>query len=63
MPKGWRLDLVGNGFVSIGWDEMGGLSAIGYDKDVVRAKLTSMCPDMKPSAVPGTAGTLLAFSH
>jgi restriction system protein len=58
-----QLDLIGNGFVSIGWEEMGDLSAIGYDKEAMKAKLTAMYPDMKPGAVPGTAGTLLAFSH
>lgn len=57
-----QLDLVANGFVSIGWFEMGDLSAIGNDKDAMKAKVASAYPDIKPGAVPGTAGTLLAFA-
>jgi restriction system protein len=57
-----QLDLVGNGFISIGWTEMGDLSAIGYDKDGMKAKVAAAYPDTKPGAIPGTAGTLLTFA-
>ncbi len=70
MPTMWgvhndqpQLDLVGNGFISIGWIEMGDLNAIGNDKDAMKAKVASAYPDIKPGAIPGTAGTLLAFAH
>jgi len=58
-----QLDLVGNGFISIGWFEMGDLAAIGNDKDATKAKVALMYPDIKPGAIPGTAGTLLAFAY
>jgi restriction system protein len=58
-----QLDLVGNGFISIGWGEMGDLSAIGNDKDAIKAKVALAYPDIKPGAIPGTAGTLLAFAY
>jgi restriction system protein len=57
-----QLDLVGNGFISIGWAEMGDLSAIGNDRDAMKSKVAAAYPDAKPGAIPGTAGTLLAFA-
>jgi restriction system protein len=58
-----QLDLVGNNFISIGWAEMGDLSAIGNHKDAMKAKVASALPNIKPGAIPGTAGTLLAFTY
>lgn len=70
MPTMWgvhndqpQLDLVSNGFVSIGWAEMGDLSALGNDKDAMKAKVAATYPDIKPGAIPGTAGTLLSFAY
>ncbi len=70
MPTMWgvhndqpQLDLVDNGFISIGWDEMGDLSALGNDKDAMKAKVAATYPDSKPGAIPGTAGTLLSFVY
>lgn len=58
-----QLDLVANGFISIGWDEMGDLSAIGNDKEAMKARVAATYPQGKPGAVPGAAGTLLAFAY
>jgi restriction system protein len=58
-----QLDLVGNGFISIGWADMGDLSAIGNDKDAMKTAVAAAYPDIKPGAIPGTAGTLLAFVY
>jgi restriction system protein len=58
-----QLDLVDNGFISIGWIEMGDLSALGNDKDAMKAKVAQTYPDIKPGAIPGTAGTLLTFVY
>jgi restriction system protein len=70
MPTMWgvhndqsQLDLVGNGFISIGWAEIGDLSAIGNDKNAMKVRVASAYPDIKPGAIPGTAGTLLAFAY
>lgn len=70
MPTMWgvhndqpQLDLVDNGFISIGWIEMGDLSALGNDKEAMKAKVAATYPDIKPGAIPGTAGTLLTFVY
>jgi restriction system protein len=69
MPTIWgvhndqpQLDLVENGFISIGWDDVGDLSAIGDDKEAMKARVAAACPYVKPGAVRGTAGTLLSFA-
>ncbi len=58
-----QLDLVANGFVSIGWPAMGDLHAFGQDRESFKEKVRSVYPELKPGAVPGTAGTLLAFAR
>jgi restriction system protein len=57
-----QLDLVENGFISIGWDDVGDLAAIGDDKEAMKARVAATCPYVKPGAVRGTAGTLLSFA-
>jgi restriction system protein len=58
-----QLDLVANGFISIGWNLMGDLAAAGDDRDAMKARVLAAYPDAKPGAVPGTAGTLLSFAY
>lgn len=58
-----QLDLVGNGFTAIGWTEMGDLSLIGDDREAMKAKVAATYPNLKPGAIPGTAGTLLSFAY
>lgn len=58
-----QLDLVANEFISIGWVEMGDLSAIGNDKDRMKSKVAAAYPDAKPGAIPNIAGTLLSFAY
>lgn len=55
------LDLVGNGFISVGWDEIGDLSAIGADKEVLKQKVAAAYQHAKPGAIPVWAGVLLRF--
>lgn len=55
------LDLVGEGFVCIGWEEVGDLSRIVLDKEALKARLLDAYPDAKPGAIPGWAGTLRRF--
>lgn len=57
-----QLDLVGSGFISIGWPAMGDLSAIGNDQEAMKKRVAAAYPDLKPGAIPGTAGTLRAFA-
>lgn len=57
-----QLDLFGNGFVSIGWDEIGDLQQIGEDKDALKSRIAVAYPDAKPGAIPVHAGVLLRFA-
>lgn len=56
-----ELDLVGNGFVGIGWDDIGDLSEIGSDKETLKKRIADARPHAKPGAIPVWAGVLLRF--
>lgn len=56
-------ELVDEGFVSIGWDQLGDLRAVGTDRDTLKAKLTETYPDKKPRAIAGWTGILHRFSE
>jgi restriction system protein len=57
-----ELDLVGNEFVSIGWNVLGDLTAIGDDKEAMKARVAQDVLGIKPGAVPNAAGVLLKFA-
>jgi restriction system protein len=57
------LDLVGEGFIAIGWDDIDDLRAIGPDKDALKARLVESRPDAKPGAIPVWAGVLFRFAY
>lgn len=57
-----QLDLVGNGFIAIGWDELGDLRLIGDDQNAMKARVAQVYPGLKPGAVPNAAGVLLKFA-
>jgi restriction system protein len=56
-----ELDLIGNGFVGIGWDDIGDLTSIGSDKEALKTRIAEIRPDAKPGAIPVWAGVLLRF--
>jgi restriction system protein len=56
-----ELDLVGNGFVSVGWDELGDLRAVGSDREVMKQRVAATFPNAKHGAIPVWAGILLRF--
>jgi restriction system protein len=58
-----ELDLIANEFVSVGWDDLGDLHALGDDKEVVKDKLAATRPQAKPGAIRVWAGVLLRFAH
>jgi restriction system protein len=58
-----QLDLVENEFISIGWNLIGDLGAVGDDRDAMKARVMAAYPDAKPGSVPGAAGTLLSFAY
>lgn len=56
-------ELVDDGFISIGWDQLGDLRSIGTDRDTLKAKLAGTFPDKKPQAIAGWAGILHRFTE
>ena len=55
-------ELIKGGFVSVGWDKLGDLRAIGTTREELKAALANSYPDDKPRAIAGWAGNLLRFS-
>ena len=58
-----ELDLLGNGMVTVGWDEAGDLTPLGSDRAAFKARLAATYPTAKPGAIPIWAGVLLRFAH
>jgi restriction system protein len=56
------LDLLGEGFVSVGWDEIGDLRECSRDKDLLKQLLTTRYPQAKAGAIPVWAGVLRRFA-
>lgn len=54
-------ELIDGGFVSIGWDPLGDLRALGVSREELKASLAVVYPDRKPMSVANWAGTLLRF--
>jgi restriction system protein len=54
-------ELVEEGFVSIGWDEVGDLRKIPDGREGLKATLDEALPDSKPRAIAGWAGILIRF--
>lgn len=55
-------ELVEKGFVSIGWDAIKDLRAIGPDRDRLKLALQASYPEAKAGAIPVWAGILLRFA-
>lgn len=55
-------ELVDEGFISIGWDELGDLSEIRNGRTGIKKNLTALHPDDKPRSIAGQAGVLYRFS-
>lgn len=49
--------------VAIGWADMGDLSSIGTNRDAFKSKVVSTYAEIKPGAVPQTAGQLFRFVY
>ncbi len=56
------LDLIGNSFVSVGWDALGDLRLIGSDKETMKSQVATDYPEAKPGAIPIWTGILLRFA-
>lgn len=58
-----ELDIVPNGFVSIGWAAVGDLSRVPGDRESFKEALKAAYPDYKERAIPVAAGVLYRFVH
>jgi restriction system protein len=56
------LDLVANGFVSIGWDKVKDLSLVGQAREELKALVAEAYPSAKPGAIPVWAGVMQRFA-
>lgn len=54
-------ELVDDGFISIGWDELGDLGAIPGGREGIKHALQVREPDAKPRSIAGQAGVLVRF--
>lgn len=55
-------ELVEQGFISIGWEEMPDLRTVGDDRTSMKAAVESAYPSAKQGAIPVWAGLLLRFA-
>lgn len=54
-------ELTDEGFISIGWDELGPLSEIHDGREGLKSALAVSNPDAKPRSIAGQAGVLVRF--
>ncbi|MGN6127899.1 MAG: restriction endonuclease [Humibacter sp.] len=54
-------ELVDEGFISIGWDDLGDLRSIAGGREGLKTALTAAEPDAKPRSIAGQAGVLTRF--
>jgi restriction system protein len=62
MGRHHGLKPVEQGYVAIGWHELGDLSAIPPNREAFKARIAATFPKKKPGAIPGDAGVLYRFS-
>lgn len=58
-----HLDLIGGGFISLGWDKVGDLRELQGDRETAKRRLAQAFPNAKPGALPVWAGLLLRFCN
>lgn len=56
-------ELVDDGFVSVGWDEIGDLTRVRQGRDGIKKALSVKHPDAKPRSIASQAGVLYRFVH
>ena len=52
-------ELVDDGFISVGWDEMSDLRAVPHGREGLKEALAQVMPNAKPRAIAGWAGILV----
>ena len=51
------------GFVGLGWPEVGDIAKIDQDREAFKSRLLAAYPDAKPGAIPVQAGVLYRFAY
>lgn len=55
-------ELIDEGYISIGWSELGDLRRLGNDQVIMREAVAASYPGIKPGAVAGWAATVRRFA-
>lgn len=63
MPEWVGDDPIDQGYVAIGWPELGDVFAMPADRNTYKEALKEAYPDKKAGAIPVDAGTLFKFAH
>lgn len=63
MPEELGPEAVDGSYVAIGWDELGDLSSLPADREVIKAAIGAAYPDKKQGAIPVEAGVVYRFVH
>ena len=63
MPANHGTAPIDNGYIGIGWTDMGDLSPLPADREAFKTKLAATYPQKKKGAIPVDAGTLYRFVH
>ena len=63
MPKDVGSRPVDEGFISLGWSEIGNVLDLPADREAIKARLAETYPGAKPGAIPVWAGVLYRFAH
>jgi restriction system protein len=58
-----ELGLVEEGFVSVGWEDLGNLASLEPNRDAFKAAVREAYPEYKEGAIPVAAGVLFRFVH
>lgn len=63
MPKEFGSDPIINGYVAIGWPDIGDLSNLAASREAFKEAYAAAMPNSKPGAIPVSAGQLYRFAH
>ncbi|AKS45797.1 restriction system protein [Octadecabacter temperatus] len=63
MPKQVSDTPLEDGFVSMGWHELGNIFELPDDREAYKTAIAATYPDLKAGAVPVTAGIVYRFTH
>jgi restriction system protein len=57
------IEFVRDGFISVGWDDVGDIRRFGNDREALKAEVATRFPTARPGAIPVWAGVLNRFAN